>query len=61
MPDQDPGLDERERQVVMLLRSGITKVGEVASALGIQEPQPGVQAPGADPPERPETTSEYCN
>jgi hypothetical protein len=44
-------LDERERQVVLLLRSGITKVGDVASALGYKKPQPGLQAPGADPQE----------
>ena len=27
-------LDERERQIVVLLRSGYTKLGEVASVLG---------------------------
>ena len=33
-------LDERERQVVLLLRSGITKVGDVASALGYKNHSP---------------------
>ena len=33
-------LDERERQVVVLLRSGTTKVGEVASALGYKNHSP---------------------
>jgi hypothetical protein len=33
-------LDERERQVVVLLRSGTTKVGEVASTLGYKNHSP---------------------
>ena len=33
-------LDERERQIVLLLRSGITKVGDVASALGYKNHSP---------------------
>jgi len=33
-------LDERERQVVVLLHSGITKVGEVATALGYKNHSP---------------------
>jgi hypothetical protein len=33
-------LDERERQVVLLLRSGMTKVGDVASALGYKNHSP---------------------
>jgi len=33
-------LDERERQVVVLLRSGYTKVGEVATILGYKNHSP---------------------
>jgi hypothetical protein len=33
-------LDERERQVVVLLRSGVTKVGDVASVLGYKNHSP---------------------
>jgi hypothetical protein len=33
-------LDERERQVVVLLRSGVTKVGDVASILGYKNHSP---------------------
>ena len=44
-------LDERERQVVLLLPSGITKAGHVAGALGYKSRQSGLQAPGPDPQE----------
>ena len=33
-------LDERERQIVVLLRSGYTKLGEVASVLGYKNHSP---------------------
>jgi DNA-directed RNA polymerase specialized sigma24 family protein len=33
-------LDERERQIVVLLRSGITRVGDVAAVLGYQNHSP---------------------
>lgn len=33
-------LDERERQVVVLLRSGVTKVGDVARTLGYKNHSP---------------------
>lgn len=33
-------LDERERQVVVLLHSGVTKIGEVASILGYKNHSP---------------------
>jgi hypothetical protein len=33
-------LDKRERQVVVLLRSGVTKVGDVASILGYKNHSP---------------------
>lgn len=43
-------LDQRERQIVVLLCSGYTKVGEVASILGYKNHSPVSKYLGPDPP-----------